>query len=370
MITRLYADNFRCLVNFELKLDRLNLLMGPNGSGKSTVFEVLRRLQSFVCGDCRIQQAFPTRDLTRWQQHHEQRFEVNVALGEGDFIYTLVIEHDQQGTRCRIKEEKLTEGKTTLYRRELGNVYLYRDDGSEGPGYPFDWTMSALATIQSRPENSKLTAFRNQMSNLVIASISPINMQSISEYEAEQLSPRMENFVSWYRRVSQENMSSMLELFGELKEIIPGFSSFSFKDAGQEAKTLRVLFERENERSKSYSYDFGELSDGQRVLIALYALLHASSEKNLCLFLDEPSNYVSLREIQPWLEELRDVCGERFDQAVLISHNPEIIDIFGPSRGILFSRGAEAPARVRPEVPTDEDGGLKLSELVARGWDQ
>jgi predicted ATPase len=37
MLKRIYVDNFRCLVNFELKLDRVNLLLGRNGTGKTTV---------------------------------------------------------------------------------------------------------------------------------------------------------------------------------------------------------------------------------------------------------------------------------------------------------------------------------------------
>lgn len=48
MIQRLRVDNFGCLVNFELRLERMQLLLGPNGSGTSTVFEILRRLQRLL----------------------------------------------------------------------------------------------------------------------------------------------------------------------------------------------------------------------------------------------------------------------------------------------------------------------------------
>ena len=41
MITRLFVNNFKTLVNFELPLDPMNLLLGANGSGKSTVFEAI-----------------------------------------------------------------------------------------------------------------------------------------------------------------------------------------------------------------------------------------------------------------------------------------------------------------------------------------
>ncbi|GIW95101.1 MAG: hypothetical protein KatS3mg110_3142 [Pirellulaceae bacterium] len=38
-------ENYRCLRQCRLQLDRLNLLVGPNGSGKSTVLEALGDLQ-------------------------------------------------------------------------------------------------------------------------------------------------------------------------------------------------------------------------------------------------------------------------------------------------------------------------------------
>ena len=60
MVTRLYVDNFRCLVNFELKLDETNILLGPNGSGKTSVLVALRRIQDLVARGARIEEAFPS----------------------------------------------------------------------------------------------------------------------------------------------------------------------------------------------------------------------------------------------------------------------------------------------------------------------
>ena len=39
MIKRLYIDNFKSLVNFELQLQDLTLLLGPNGVGKTSVLD-------------------------------------------------------------------------------------------------------------------------------------------------------------------------------------------------------------------------------------------------------------------------------------------------------------------------------------------
>ncbi len=113
---------------------------------------------------------------------------------------------------------------------------------------------------------------------------------------------------------------------------------------------------------------FPELSDGQRVLFALYALIHGLKGEGMTLLLDEPDNYVALREIQPWLRTLSDECGEGFEQAVLISHHPEIIDYMGGTKGRWFSREDTGPMRVS-ETPPKATDGLSLSETIARGWE-
>ena len=59
MLTRLYVDNFRCLTNFELKLDQANILLGANGTGKTSVLTALRRIQRLIVGGAKVDQVFP-----------------------------------------------------------------------------------------------------------------------------------------------------------------------------------------------------------------------------------------------------------------------------------------------------------------------
>ncbi|MGD1703809.1 AAA family ATPase [Dapis sp. BLCC M229] len=72
MLKKLYVNNFKCLVNFEIKLSNINLLLGANGSGKTTVFEVLHKLQKFILGEFettgkyyQVSEIFHQQDLTR-----------------------------------------------------------------------------------------------------------------------------------------------------------------------------------------------------------------------------------------------------------------------------------------------------------------
>ncbi len=111
-------------------------------------------------------------------------------------------------------------------------------------------------------------------------------MEPESRKETSYLDPHLSNFVSWYRRLSQENMGAASRLFGELKEVLPGFDSFSFNDVGENTKAFRVVFEQSRPSTKSTSFGFGELSDGQRVLIALYTLIHGIKQDGMTLFLE------------------------------------------------------------------------------------
>jgi predicted ATPase len=367
MLKRLYVDNFRCLVNFELRFDRVNLLLGGNGSGKTSVFAVLYRLQQFLAGNYKTRQAFPARSLTRWQANDLQRFELELQSGDSVYAYSLVIEHDADRRNVRTRSEILLHEGEKLFHSENGTVALYRDNHAPGPVYPFNWSLSGVGMLEPSDDNKKLTRFRNEMQKIIIASPHPWSMTPASVEDDNILSRHMENFVSWYRFHSQEHQGAVLKLFQELKEVIPGFDSFSLKEAG-EAKVLKVLFDAPGSQKRPMAFDFSELSDGQKVLAALYALLFLLKDEGYSLFLDEPDNFVALREIQPWLTALMDACGDSIEQAILISHHPEIIDHLALRSGRWFDRDNNGPARVTHH-PKAQVEGLTASETVARGWE-
>jgi len=126
------------------------------------------------------------------------------------------------------------------------------------------------------------------------------------------------------------------------------------------------LHARFGDESANQSFRFDELSDGQRALIALYVLRWAVAGPGKTLVLDEPDNYVSLREIQPWLTEMTDLAlGKGGPQLWIISHHPEVLNLLATDYGARFFREGAGPTRVERFKPAE---GIDAAETVARGW--
>lgn len=370
MIKRFYVDNFRCLTNFELELDETNIFLGANGSGKSSVLDVLWKIQRLVAGGAKLDEIFSQRDLSFAQTSDDQRFELDLYIDGRDYEYRLIVGHDRDRNQMRIAEEVLKCDQRPLFVCRQGDAQLYRDDYGKGPLYPFDWSQSGVGYLQERPDNQKLSRFKRELGDWVIVSPCPPVYESETRTEDKSLDPMMRNFVGWYRYASQENMGAVVKLFRELKDLLPGFESLNLVEAGESTRALKAVFTNVSGGGARNRYGFGQLSDGQRALIGLYSLVCFSEHRGgrLSLFVDEPDNYLSLREVQPWLVMLSEACGETLEQAVVISHHPVTIDYMG-AKARWFFRDEDGPVRVRNE-PERSNEGLALSELVARGWER
>ena len=372
MLRRIYVDNYRCLVNFDYRPAPFQLLFGVNGSGKSTVFEVLTGLRQFVTWGDLTERVFPANTLTAWQNRPEQAFELELDGNGGSYSYRLMIEHSRGIGKSRVKAEELRFDGALLYEFDGENAHLFQDDRSEGPVFPQDWSRSGLALLPPRAGNEKLAWFRNRMGRMWILAIDPLRMDAASIGEQTAPDPGLTNFASWYRHLTQESPERMAPLFKSLGEVIDGFTNLSLGSAGETARLLRVsLTHAENQGSaqQPFSLLYNQVSPGQKCLIALFTILHCAVRPDMTICIDEPDNFIALREMQPWLEGLRDRVEQEHSQCLLISHHPEFIDLLAAKHGVLFTRQGQGPARTRPFKWSEADG-VRPSELVARGWEE
>lgn len=384
MIKRLFVDNYKCLVNFELPLQELSLLLGPSGVGKTSVLDIMYALRQLLSGEAKVtdRNVFPTRTLTRWQRRNLQVFEIDVLLRSETYTYRLEVEHEKEKRTARIRSETLEVDGTRLFQFVLNHVQLFRDDPdhgiSKGPSYTADWKESALARVFPGPTNKRLTRFLDHVHRILVCSIHPPGLLTDSTEESSMLHRDGRNFADWYRHTHQERPDLTDALTKDLIDVLgAGFHGIRLEQVGHDARSFTIVFSDQEDASPrdGYKLRLDEISDGQRALIVLYAMITLVRDQGYSLFIDEPENYVALREIQPWLMCLNDATGETFPQAVVSSHHPELIDYLGYEHGIMLQRetsGVITTGRppATPGAGKEETVGLKLSELVARGWER
>ena len=368
MIKRLYVHNFRSLINFEVEPAGLTLLMGPNGAGKSALLDVLDRIRRLVSDGERLEGVFPRSELPVEGVSHKDpmlRLELDLdAPGEKErYYYRLAVEYDPERNKQRITYESLKLADTTLFRSEKGEAQLHRDDGSAGPGFPMDWGQSGVGFLMERKDNQKLSRFKDYLRRIWVVRLNPFSMLDETRQEAERPRMDMQNFADWYRHVALAYPDALQAIRDDLQERMPGFKTLRLAQAG-EASVLKLDFE------DNVAYRFSQLSEGQRALIVLYAVMRGlAARRGATLCIDEPENFLALPEIQPWLDTLEDLTEEESLQVVLISHHPRLLNFLAAGHGWWMTRDdGTGPTRCRKIGPSDSGAPINMDELVERGW--
>jgi hypothetical protein len=378
MLTRILVDNFRALVNFEFRPGKLCLFLGDNGSGKSSLFEVLASISDLIVRGRPIAELFPGTQ-TRWDSRDVQRFELDVEGGEGTFRYALEIIHSPDKAKPpSIREESITCEGQLLYAFTDGMVNLHGERGRPDALFPFQSNQSFLANLDSR--GSRLGWFKSYIEGIRILQPNPFEMDKTTRQEFPLLDRWCRNFPSYFDYLNGERPDVRSEFESRLREVMPGFLNFKLPRQGVE-KLLLAVFENQKGQSgssapgaqgpqgdpKQQPAEFGllELSEGQRVLIAIYAALYGMLGPQSLLCFDEPDNFVSLPEVQPWLQALRDSLERNGGQAMVISHHPEVIDYLAVDSAWRFERPAGPVIARKLDFASPPE--LKPSEIIARG---
>jgi len=200
-------------------------------------------------------------------------------------------------------------------------------------------------------------------------------MSGLSEREAENPDLRLHEIASWYRHITQDAPEIVGDVLNSLHEVIDGLKTIRLGIKSDQVREMEFVFERSPEDHATLPYgapqSFGlrldQLSEGQRCLVGLYLTLHAVARHGGTLVIDEPDNFIALREIQPWLNDVEDAIERSGLQCLIISHHPEFLNRLAASGGGLFHRGAFEPTKIKA-LGTQE--GMTPAEAMARGWEE
>jgi AAA15 family ATPase/GTPase len=351
----------------------MELIVGGNGSGKSTIFEALGCIKEFVLNKKTVDETFPGRSLTRWQTREKIEFVLEILSEQEVYKYELSVKQGEFVSSFATEVLWKNDKKIIESQFFLEDPFAEEDD-------PFaDSYLDVNIQLTNGPREFRVSdtqrsvlgfyapQFKSALQNIFLVKMQPSAMFSSMKTSQRHPSRSFANFPAYYFHLLQEKQNLIFDLIPVLRENIEGFRSFVLEERGSEARQLRVDFAVEGgKKGQTIRYDFTELSDGQRALISLYTL--AFCESGSTLLIDEPENFISSRELQPWLMLLRERIEDFGGQAILISHHPEFINVLAPQDAIQFRRKDGGPVMIRP-FETAPYQGLTPAEIVARGWE-
>lgn len=366
MLTRVYIDNYLCFSNFELELGHRQLIFGGNGSGKSSLLYALLRLRNFLILGNPLEQQFPALSVTKSSRSLLQTFEIGCLVGGQNVQYRLEVEQGQYPSKPAVKRETLQAEGRLVFEFAASEVRLFGDQDVPASVYKFDPSRSALQNVLAVGAGGEtVDRFGSWLRSIAFFQIQPAQIEVLTDREDRSANGNLSNFASWYRYLALADREADAEFLDDLRQVMEGFRHLGFLSLGEQ-KLLQAHFA--NSDGANVPFNLGELSDGQRCMIGLYAILHFALKKGHTVFIDEPDNYISLREIQPWLLAVEDAVDSGTGQALIISHHPEIINQWAVDCGIRFYRDKVGPVRTQ----SFEGGGehaLSPAELIARGME-
>ena len=383
MITRFYVDNYKCLVNFEYKPQPLELIIGANGSGKSTVFEALDKVRQFVTSKADARELFPPESRTKWISKFDQIFEIDFEVGSTQLHYRLEI--NLLSDAFRVQKE--------LYRRSGGaklesiwgevtteGYKITDEENRQFADHTGETRFVQLNESQSIPLSNLNQSMMTTLPQSILEELDFILLYKLNPPlmtdEIGKIAPRLNvngsDFASYYLYVLQQKQGAMFEVISHLRDVLPGFDSFAVdEDFEQGKRRLMVIFKNpdaaKTKGAAPLKFSFDDLSDGQRALIVLYTLLFCALDADATLVIDEPENYIALRELQPLILLMEERIEAVGGQVLLISHNQEFINMLTDrGRCVRFYRENNGHTRIAAFNP---DSPLTAAEIVARGWE-
>lgn len=380
MITRLYADNYRCLSNFEVQFAPLTILLGSNGSGKSACLGLLAGLRELILGKTYAADLFTTESRTRWDKRLDQTFELEIRLGGGLYVYRLVVSHSDGVYRRdkspvnRIKEESLHIDGQVLFKANLEETRIYNDSGSGGGVQLLtDWQVSGISRVHERHDNRKLITFREFLWKMPVIALNPyaVNPATREKEPVELPSVDCSNFSDFLANLIVSDAQVMRPVEDALKNgPLPDFLAFEAKLSG-DIRIVHCLFSRPGSGALSFRLD--ELSSGQIATVILQTVATFVEKHEGALVLDEPGNFLAISEMEPFLSSLQMLALEQERQVIICTHHPVAIDFLAAGHGLWFERDPGGPTRVPVKLHVREEDNpehpyLRVSDLIARGW--
>ncbi len=307
MITSIWIDNFKSLVDFKIELAEFNCVVGLNGAGKSTLLHALDFISQLMVGD--ISGWLDSRDWKSSDLNSKLTRKSNI-----DFKIALTLDGQQVLWSGSFNRSSLSCTKETITQN--GEKILVVEDG----GYSLDTLRHEIvfkyqgSILSVLKEHELWQPLKQAILNIrSLDLISPELLRSRARFAGGKLGLGGEKLSAYIHEAGEAVKHQLTE---ELKTVYPQLDSIVTKSLNAGWKQLEI---HERFGNKKLSSTARHANDG---LLRLMAIMLQLQIGNAFLLFDEIENGINPELI----EYLIDHLVKSPDQILVTTHSPMILN--------------------------------------------
>jgi predicted ATPase len=329
MITRIYVDNFKSLVDFEMKLSNFNCLVGLNGAGKSTVLQAIDFISQLMIGDVdewlkkRQWEAADLNSKLSKKQNISFKLHLHVE-SHGEIIWSGSL--NRSTLKCT-QEQITCEGKVYLKVEDGQYFVVAKNGGGERATIVFDYQGSILSQFKENLISEVVDHLKSSIRDtLSLDLISPELLRSRAKSSDGKLGlggERLSAFLHESGDFEKERLKT------ELHHIYNQLDKIETKSLRAGWKQLEITENFNNHKIKSTAR---HMNDGMLRMMAILSQLTSQTE---FLLFDEIENGINPELV----EYLVDHLVKSNHQVLVTTHSPVILNFLEDSiarEGVIY----------------------------------
>ena len=363
MIRRLYLDGYKAFVNHTIEFDRLVFLAGGNGTGKSGHFDAVEAVRNLVVEGKPVAECFPPSCFSQFSkplggENAKIVVEMDLEVLSLRLTYRIVVERLPSGVE--VVSELLKSSHETFYEYEAGvaKIGSFRKSPTE---LTISSQRSGLPMFSMEKTGGGRGLFLAELTYVYLLRLNPWTFIDGSSPASAYMKRDGSNLARW--------LANQMADFTKAAKIVdrwtralgvPVNPRFVNSPEGNVFE-LELRYGGETQTAR-----LSDLSEGQRCLLAIHALLADVETSGGTLLLDEPDNFLSYAEVQGLIGEIQNASLQEGAQIVVASHNPALMRELGGVYGVRFYRD-RANGHVRYTDLAKESAGIDADLVVLDG---
>jgi len=313
MITHLYIDNFKTLIDFNLPCNVLTCLIGLNNSGKTTIIQAFDFLSFVASGKVSAflqQRDWKIEEIKSYQLQNRQSINYNLLFLLNDNTYSWSGSFNLKSLCCttekiiRNNEEVLLNVKHDYY--QLQNKAVKSID--------FTYEGSILGFLKEKLIGKELIETKEFLTSMKCLDLLSTNLirkpVKQSEYSVMRGGEKLAAFLCQLSNQKKERISKQLRYL---------FKKFRTYEVTTDESGWKELFISENSHKHDIHIDSKHISDGLLRLLVIFSQLQ--TDYSVLLF-DEVENGINHEFMEYTIDEM--IASKK--QIIFTTHSPMMLN--------------------------------------------